>query len=98
MASYHTECKCCKRKFKTLYSLLKHYEAKHPDSDTKDSYHEFVDDNGVVVQHPKPGPISEDKESEGYRLWISGLAERLNGALHPCLPGKDFVWPFKFKV
>jgi hypothetical protein len=87
MSTYLTQCKSCERKFKTLYSLLKHYDTRHPESDKGETKHDFYDCDGCLVEHPKPEPIPK-KYSEGYSLWVSGIAERINAALHPCLPGR----------
>ena len=87
MLSFKTECPCCKRSFKILYSLPKHVRERHQGEEYFMNP-AFKDGDGNVTTLPTPQGNLDPKYQEGYRLWIGSLVERMKSTFHPCLPGK----------
>lgn len=86
--SITAECSSCKKKFITLYSIKKHTTLRHEEMDSDAIIPVFKDSKGNVVELPQ-ARNSLDRESQaGYKMWLSGLIERLNSTFHPRLPGK----------
>jgi len=86
--SITAECSSCKKKIKTLYSLKKHTALRHEETDGNPIIAVFKDSTGNVVELPQARNSLDRENHAGYKMWLSGLIERLNSTLHPRLPGK----------
>ena len=88
MTSFKTDCLCCKKKIKTLYSLKNHVCIRHDRPDEDLLIPCFKDDDGKAVQFPHAS--SEITNKAGYLTWLAGITERINSTFHPRLPGNNF--------
>ena len=93
MPTFVTECPCCQKVFKTLFSLRKHVRERHEGIDEASLIPAFKDSDGKVTLLPKPREALEGESQAGYRMWLNGLIERINSTFHPRLPGKYTVKP-----
>lgn len=76
------------KKFKTLYSIKKHTTQCHEEVDGNAIIPVFKDSTGNVVELPQARNLLDRENHAGYKMWLSGLIERLNSTFHPRLPGK----------
>ena len=89
MPTLCTECPCCKKAFKSLYSLNKHLRERHQGVNALENP-VFKGAEGNTTLLPKPRENLNEAREEGYRMWLDGLIERMNATLHPRLPGNLF--------
>ena len=88
MSLITAECSSCKKKFKTLYSLKKHTTQRHNEVDDDLILPVFMDSAGNEIELPQARDTLDAESKQGYKMWLSGLVERLNSTFHPRLPGK----------
>ena len=87
MSTFTTECPICKKCFKTVYSVKKHFGEKHKGEEGTLTPR-FKDCKGDITPLPKARSVLDPGSVEGYKMWLARLIERLNTTFHPRLPGK----------
>ena len=90
---FTVKCHLCSKKFRTGFSLRKHFDLKHHRRNLERA--RFQDDSGILVEEPKAVALVivivalVNGESD-YLEWLGVLVERINASLVPDHPGTQY--------
>lgn len=87
MAPFRTNCDSCDLKFISTTALLKHRRSKHRNAHSVKQLPFYDGQEIIAVPDPYRGTPSSNLQRE-YKVWLSGVTESINSALHPKVSGK----------
>jgi len=87
-----TECCFCVKKFKSFYTLKKHYLFKHSEANWENLIPVFKDKESTSASLPVTKDLSASSNFDHYKVLLAGLVERINSLFHPRLPGKRYCF------
>lgn len=83
---FTVKCHLCSKKFRTGFSLRKHFDLKHHRRNLERA--RFQDDSGILVEEPKAVALVNGESD--YLEWLGVLVERINASLVPDHPGTQY--------
>lgn len=84
--AFTVSCRKCNKRFKTGYSVKKHRDTSHVNSEFNAGI--FKDSKDMTLTWKPSAKQLEGEELASYKIWLALLCEQITGSLNPNVKGK----------